>query len=257
RESDAVPILLYFHGGAFLEGVTKRHWLLIEKLAQVWGGAMVFPDYPLAPEHGCRDIQKFALALYHDVLERYSASRVVLMGDSAGGGLALSMALELRDRGERLPDALILYSPWLDLTMNNSQLAELEAVDAILSVQGLRAAAAYYAQGAPLDEYHISPLYGSFHNLCPTALFTGTDDLLYADAVRFKERFVQAERRAAARAERPCNEPVKCGTEQTYPDLFFYEYPGMFHDWMLVPLLPEASDVIKKTITFCAQRIEY
>lgn len=264
EDNHAVPVLLYFHGGAFLEGITKRHWLLINELVQACNGTIVFPDYPLASEHGYHAIQDFALALYQSVSERFSASRVILLGDSAGGGLALSIALQLRNQGAQLPQALVLYSPWLDLTMNNPQLAELEKFDEILSVQGLKAAAVYYAQGTLLDDWRISPIYGSFHNLCPIALFTGTHDLLYADAVRFKEHLVAAERDAQPRAEpingergaQPRAEPIDqksapLAVWQTYPDLYYYEYPGMFHDWMLVPSLLEAQDVIAKTIAFC------
>ena len=250
-DSSTAPVLLYFHGGAFLEGVTKRHWLFLNKLAQAWSGTIVFPDYPLAPEHGYRDIQNFALALCHNVVAQYPNSNIIVMGDSAGGGLALSIALQLREQGAKLPQALVLYSPWLDLSMNNPQLAELERVDEILSVQGLKAAAAYYAQGAPLNDWLLSPLYGSFHNLCPIVLFTGTHDLLYADAVRFKERFRETAYNTQPQTEAISGEHSQHGTEQTYSNLLFYEYRDMFHDWMLVPALPEAHDVITKTIAFC------
>lgn len=244
------PIVLYFHGGAFLEGITKRHWSFINALTQAWDGTIVFPDYPLAPEHGYRTIQDFAMALYQDVLGWHPHSSVVLMGDSAGGGLALSIALQLRAQGAKLPIALILYSPWLDLSMSNPQLTKLEALDELLTVRGLKAAAAFYAQGAPLDDCLISPINGSFHNLCPIALFIGTHDLLYADAVCFKERFVQEAQAARPLAEIGIQASDQHKVQQTYRDLVFYEYPTMFHDWMLVPALPEAQDVIAQTITF-------
>jgi monoterpene epsilon-lactone hydrolase len=107
--------VLYLHGGGYVGGVDRFHWLYVTRLARRLGVRVVLPAYPLAPEHTWRD----ALPPLVDLVEQVaiaSPQGVVLMGDSAGGGLALALAQQVARRPGPQPTSLVLVSPWLDLT---------------------------------------------------------------------------------------------------------------------------------------------
>ena len=145
------------------------------------------------------------------------------MGDSAGGGLAFGFAQQLKIEGRNQPDQLILFSPWLDVTMTNPDIKAIEKEDKILSVEGLREAARKYSGKTDLKEYRISPIYGCFTGLCSISVFTGTNDILNPDAQK-------------------CRQLMK-----DQPASFnWFEYPGMFHDWVIITRLKESRDVINK-----------
>ncbi len=88
-ESKSDLIILYFHGGAYMSNLLKEHWNLIEKLIIKTDAALVVPDYPLAPEAGCKEAYDFIEHLFTGLITDYPARRIIFMGDSAGGGLAL------------------------------------------------------------------------------------------------------------------------------------------------------------------------
>ena len=111
-----------------------------------------------------------------------SAGRWILSGDSAGGGLALAVAQQLRDRGDDGPAGLLLTSPWTDLTLSDPQIPAQEPRDVILTRDALRRSALLYADGYALDDPRISPRYGEFHGLPPVHLIGAGDDILLSDA---------------------------------------------------------------------------
>jgi acetyl esterase/lipase len=132
------------------------------------------------------------------------------MGDSAGGGFALALAQELSTGPLRLPQRLILLSPWLDLGMTNPDIALMEATDPLLSVEALRMSGKRWSGETQSTDWHLSPLFGPIDNLPPVILFTGTADVLNPDAKKFRDRFA--------------------GRENA---IDYREYPGMMHVWML------------------------
>ncbi len=142
------------------------------------------------------------------------------MGDSAGGGLSLALVQHMREEGSEQPAHLILLSPWLDVTLTNPAIQEVEALDVVLGVQGLRDAGEMYAGETGTTHYHVSPIYGSVKDLAPITLFIGTHDVLVADCRKLK---------AQAAAE---------GVEIDY-----HEYDEMMHVWMMLPA-PEAEQAM-------------
>ena len=134
-------VILYFHGGAYMANITGAHWTLAAKLAGETGAAVYVPDYPLVPRSVWKDTWSFSETLYRELAAKHAGARMVLMGDSAGGGLALALAERLRDSGEGAPAEVILFSPWLDLGSDNPERAVLDPLDLILSLEGLRSAA--------------------------------------------------------------------------------------------------------------------
>jgi acetyl esterase/lipase len=221
KEHPAGPVVLFLHGGAYVYNISRTHWAFLQSLLGRTSASFVVPDYPLAPAADAREAIAFLDTLYARLLAETDAAHVILMGDSAGGGLALAFAQHLRDEGRPLPRQIILLSPWLDITMTDPAIAAIEAHDRLLSARGLQLAGAAYAGTLAHDDYRVSPLHGDLHGLPPIALFTGTHDLLHADAIAFASRM-----------------------EQAGLPLNHFVYPAMIHDWVLVTQLKEAGHAI-------------
>ncbi len=223
KEGKSHVIIVYLHGGAYMANITKQHWNLIEKLIHKKNSTMVVPDYPLAPEASCKETYEFIGRLYAKLIAEHPKKSIILMGDSAGGGLALGFAQQLRNENKKQPHQLILFSPWLDVTMSDPDLPLLDKEDKILSIRGLRDAGQKYAGDLDLKDHRVSPIYGSLNGLCRISIFTGTKDILNADAKRCKKlmRDLQA-------------------------DLDYFEYPDMFHDWVIFTGLKESVHGINR-----------
>ena len=136
-ESNPDLVILYLHGGAYMGNLLTEHWRFIEKIAGKTGATIVVPDYPLTPEASCRETYDFIECLYEILINEYRDKRIIFIGDSAGGGLALGFIQQLRDENKKQPDQIIIFSPWLDLTMTNPLLERLDKKDNLLSISGL------------------------------------------------------------------------------------------------------------------------
>lgn len=216
-------IILYFHGGAYMSSLIKEHWRLIERLISKTGATIIVPDYPLAPEASFKETFDFIEGLFTRLTTDYPSKRIVFIGDSAGGGLAVGFTQQLRDKNKRQPDQIITFSPWLDVTMSNSLLERLEKEDNLLSIAGLKTAGQKYAANLDLKDFRVSPVYGDLTGMCRISLFTGTRDILNADAQKFKQLM-----------------------KDQKINFNYFEYPGMFHDWVIITSLKESLDVINK-----------
>ena len=217
RENASDLHICYFHGGAYVLGFSAFYWRFISRLVDRLHCTVIAPDYPLAPQYHVDDVFAMALPLYRELVASVGAANLTVMGDSAGGGLALALAQALRGEGIEQPAHLLLLSPWLDVTMTNPGIQEVDALDVVLGVQGLRDAGEMYAGETATTDYHVSPIYVSVKDLAPITLFIGTHDILVADCRKL---------RTQAEAE---------GVEIDY-----HEYEGMMHVWVLLPL-PEAD----------------
>lgn len=216
--------ILYFHGGAYVVNFTMPHWLYMGTLAERLNARVIAPDYPLAPEHHVKDVFDMIVPLYQKVLKDSGASNLTLMGDSAGGGMALALAQVLREKRIEQPAQIMLLSPWLDVTMSNPLISQVDKKDAILNVRGLIDSGKQYAGDLEPRDPRVSPLYGSMAGLAPVTVFIGTHDVLLPDCRRLK-----------IRAEAAGNK------------ISYYEYKGMLHDGMLYPI-PEAKDIRDKIV---------
>jgi len=221
--------VLYLHGGAYVSGapVYYRHftWRIAESLgANVW-----VLTYRLAPEHPFPAALEDALAGYVWLLENTPDDRkIVVMGDSAGAGLTLSLLLKLRDDGKTLPDAAVAMSPWTDLALTGPSLNSNAAADPMLNAADLRELARSYLGGADTRTPYASPLYGDTAGLPPVMIQVGSDEILRDDAVRMAEK-------------------LRAGNPRSRLEV----WPRMPHVWQLfVPLLPEASGAMAQIRTF-------
>lgn len=177
-------VVLYLHGGAYCVGSPATHRSLTARLALVTGLPVFSLDYRLAPEHrfpaGLDDAVAAFRALSAD------GHRVVLAGDSAGGGLALATALALRDGGSPGPAALVLLSPWVDVAMRDAPATEPPG-EAMLSVAWATTCAAHYrGDAASVDAPRVSPLFADLRGLPPTLIQAGTDELLHGQALQLE-----------------------------------------------------------------------
>jgi len=192
-QADTAPICLYLHGGAFVMGGLSSHRDLAAQLAQRAQIRLLMLDYRLAPEHPFPAALDDALAVYRALLAQgIPAQRLLLGGDSAGGNLALGTAQAIQARSLPLPAALVLFSPWLDLTDRSPSRLANAATDVMLSQPLLDEAAALYAPGLALDDVRLSPLFGPLAGLPPCLLIASRAEILIDDARRLQQQMLAA-----------------------------------------------------------------
>jgi epsilon-lactone hydrolase len=210
---------LHFHGGGYCVGsaLLVRTWAA--HLSAQAACRVVVPEYRLAPANPHPAALKDARDVMDAVLGETGPGAVVLSGDSAGGGLALSLVLAMRDGGEELPAGCILLSPWLDLSRDRRAVPGLVRRDVLLSPRWLEACATGYADPAEWADPSVSPLLAAHGGLPPLLIQAGSDDLLAPDAAGLA---------ASASA---------AGVDVTYT-----RWPRMWHNFALRPGLVAAAD---------------
>jgi len=217
--------ILYLHGGAYVFDLTKLHIRLVDSLASRLDSCIHIPNYPLAPEAKYHESYEKMLALYEKLIEGTPAEDMILMGDSAGGGFCLGLALLIKEKGLPQPGELILLSPWLDITMTNPLITkELKKKDKILSVDFLTKAGKLWVGEDDPRSYLVTPINGDLESLPPIAIFTGTDDLLYPDTQRLHEKLKSIGGKSELKV-----------------------YDKMLHDFPIFPI-PESVQVIEEII---------
>jgi acetyl esterase/lipase len=218
--------LYYVHGGGYMAPIDPFHVRYATRLADAIGARVVMPDYPLAPEHTWKDSHD---ALVDDAA-RWAASEggAVLAGDSAGGGLALAMALSMRDRGLAQASSLVLHAPWVDLTTSTPETFAADAIDPWLFIGKVQAYAAWWAGSVDeLGRPEVSPALGDLTGLPRALVLYGTRDLL-APGCRLLAR------RAA----------------EAGWDLTAIEEPDLIHVYGLLPLVPEGARALRQVKDF-------
>lgn len=174
----------YLHGGSYTFEISPFHWRFIREVASEAPAHFRVPIYTLAPEASAAQTVPAMADLLEQMIDGYGTENVTLMGDSAGGGMALAVAQVLRDRGKQ-PNRIVLISPWLDVTLREPKAREIEPRDIMLSVDGLRYCGLKYAGELDPADPMVSPLFGKMHGLAPTDAFIGTFDIFHADVPPF------------------------------------------------------------------------
>lgn len=218
--------LLYLHGGGYIACSPLVYRPITAAFAR--SGFRVFaPDYRLAPEHVFPAALDDCRAAFLRLQEKDSRP-IFLAGDSAGGGLALALMLSLRDRGEPLPGACALFSPWTDLASTGASIEENESRCAMFTAASIRRGASFYLGGADPRDPLASPLYGKFEGLPPLLIHVGADETLRDDSIRVAEKA----RAAGVRVE------LKI-------------WPAVAHAWQLAPwFIPEARQSLDEAAAF-------
>lgn len=182
-------VFLLLHGGGYVSGSSRTHRRMAANLSRATHMRVLVPNYSLAPEHPFPAGVKDALRAYGWLLEQgLTADRVVVGGDSAGGGLALSMLLALREGGAALPRAAVLLAPWTDLTVSSPSYRRHRQFDPIITPEGLREAAAMYAGARDPSDPMVSPLFADLAGLPPLLIHAATDEAMVDDSRRLAER---------------------------------------------------------------------
>jgi phosphinothricin tripeptide acetyl hydrolase len=215
--------VLYLHGGGYSIGSPRSHRHLAAAIARAAGTVALVPDYRLAPEHPFPAALDDALGAYQWLLGRGIApGRIVVAGDSAGGGLTVALLLALRERALPRPAGGVCISPWVDLTCSGASYATKATVDPIVTREGVGTMAQAYAGSGDPKAPLLSPLYGDLRDLPPLLVQVGSDEVLLDDAVGLADR---------ARA---------AGVSVTLE-----EWPAMIHVWhWFLPMLAEAERAI-------------
>ena len=187
---DSKPIVLYIHGGAYFHNFSKQHWKAMAEWAEATGCGIVAPNYPLLYCYTARDAHPLMMQLYQQLVKQYPAKRIIIMGDSAGGGFTLALAQQVCSSDSLdLPSHLVLISPWVDVLGGDDAL---QGYDTFLNAEVLRKIGADWAGEMDPRDPMISPLYGDMHSLPPTDLFTGTWEVFYTDIVKTYDKMKDA-----------------------------------------------------------------
>jgi monoterpene epsilon-lactone hydrolase len=187
--SEPIGALLFFHGGGYCSGSLTSHRRFASEAGRAAGIRSLAVAYRLAPEHpfpaALEDALRAWLALRSSGIE---ARHIAVAGDSAGGGLSVALANELRDAGEDPPGCLWLVSPWTDLTMSGATLVSKDAEDPLLHKAYLEElAAAYVAGKIERRDPRVSVLFANLADLPPILIQVGSAETLLSDATRFAE----------------------------------------------------------------------
>lgn len=173
---------LYSHGGSWFREINSIHWNLIAKLAAATGTQFTVPIFPPVPAGTAATVIPAIADMAAELVAAVGAENVTLMGDSAGGTITLAVAMQLRDRGLPAAHRTILISPALDLAFTDPAIARIAPSDPWLAVAGLQAAAQLWRGALPIDNPLVSPIHGDLSGLAPITLFSGTRDIINADA---------------------------------------------------------------------------
>ncbi len=225
--------MLYFHGGGFVLPMFKEHWPLAAQLVQQAGVSITLPLYDVVPEASASGQDALADATFAALAAKHDPSRIVLCGDSAGGHMALSLAVRLAAAGGPQPGKLALFAPWLDVTMADPAIAAIEPHDIMLKIGTLRACGKMFAEDRDPASPECSPLFlppDALATLPPTRIWTGRHDLFIVDSRSFTGRLRDA------------------GV-----DAKLYEYEACPHVFMAITPTREAKDVFALMKEFLAQ----
>lgn len=186
-------VILYCHGGGYSTGSSLYARTLTSKLAASTSMDVLCFDYRLAPEHPYPAATEDAMQVWNYLmLLGYGARDIILAGDSAGGNLALSLTLKLKEEGRLLPRGLILMSPWTDLTSSGKSYVSKAGIDPVLNSSYLEEMIRNYAEGQELTEPLISPLFGDYKGFPPTYIQVGSNEILLDDSVLLYKKLLKA-----------------------------------------------------------------
>lgn len=222
-------VILYLHGGGYVMGSINTHRAMIARISRAAQARALAIDYRLAPEHPFPAAVEDATAAYRWLLAQgYHPGRIVLAGDSAGGGLVLAALIALRDAGAPMPAAAVPISPWTDMEGTGDSVKTKAARDPMVQQDGLLSMAKMYVGQADPKNPLLSPLYADFRGLPPLLIQVGEAEVLLDDSTRVAERAKAA--------------GVKVDLEV---------WDDMFHVWhVFAKLLPEAQQAIDRVGQF-------
>jgi len=226
--------IFYTHGGGYVTGNCVDHRMHVAKFVQATGVSALLYDYRLAPEHPFPAGMQDTLAAYRWLLDQgVLPANIIVVGESAGGGLCLASLLAIRDQGLPLPAAGVALSPWIDLTCTSDSYKRNARRD-VSTLGSWDVWSSYYIGSNDPCHPWISPIYGDLHGLPTILIEVGDDEIMLDDSVRFAEK---------ARA--------------SGVDIHLHIWEGMVHCFpLLAPMFPEATEAWNETIEFIQNQLD-
>ena len=211
-------VIFYLHGGGYVLGCMKIHYEFLNKVVEELNVQILMPDYPLSPQYTYQKTVAVVERAYLNLIEQYPDHDVVFMGDSAGGGLAIGLYHKLRQDHQPLPKKIIAISPCLDVALNNPEiLAYLKTEPILKDLQGMQKIGQIYGEGNMTHPW-VSPYYGDFTDIDNLSVFIGTNDILYPDCERLRQKMLEQNSSAN-----------------------FFVYENMCHCWMIYNSFEESQ----------------
>lgn len=175
-------VIFYLHGGSYIAGFGKEHWHSFNSICHDLNAVIIAPDYPQAPKNTYIDVFNMIEPLYLDIIKKVDKQKMIVMGDSAGGGMALALMEKIaKENKELLPNKIMLISPWLDVSLENPAIEEVIKKDKVLNKPLLKIAGEMYIGKNNENNALTSPVKGSLKDLKNITIFTGTYDILNPD----------------------------------------------------------------------------
>lgn len=228
--SESNDIIFYCHGGGYMTGSCLYARGITTKLSKYTSCNVFCFDYRLTPEHPYPAAVQDALVAWNYILSKgYQPNNIIIAGDSAGGNLALTLTMHLRDSHYSLPKCLILFSPWTDLTASGDSFNTKAELDPVLNTAYITRVTKYYLNGQNPTSPYISPLFGSFTSFPPVYIHVGENEILQDDSTRLYKILL---------------------FNNVYAKLDIYS--GMWHVFQLAPI-KQAKESIIKTAQFITE----
>ena len=220
-DKNAKRVIVFIHGGAFINEINYQHHLFCLAISKKLDAYVIAPVYPLAPKHSCDETFGLMDDLYESLISKMGKDQTIsLIGDSAGGGFALSFCQHLKAMDFPQPDNIVVYSPWVDIALSNPPYDN--DSDPILGEIGLREIGKSWAGDLDTQDYRVSPLFGDNSGLPRTLIFAGDNEIFYKDILKYHEKL-----------------------KEDGVDARLIVSEGMFHIYPLFPS-PEAWDAFKE-----------
>lgn len=189
EEKKSEKLILYFHGGSYVAEASKKHWEFLKQMVIDTGCTVIMPDYPLTPKYTYVDVFNMIEPLYKEILENVEAKNLIVMGDSAGGGMALGLMEKISAQNKNyIPSEIVLLSPWLDTRLTNPKIEEFQKRDTVLNKETLKIAGVAYSGKNGKNSYLVNPIDGDISKLENITIFVGTDDILTPDSYLLQEK---------------------------------------------------------------------
>lgn len=192
EEAENDGILIYLHGGAYLNPPASQHWGFWDKLSREADIMIIAPVYLKCTNYTAEESHAAMMDFYLNTVKKYEGKKIYIGGDSSGGGFALSLAQQLRDYDDvPQPEEIILICPWVDVTMTNPDIEDYVEIDAMLGNLCCADIITELWRGdKELTDPMISPLFGTFEDLGSITIFIGTREVLYPDTILLYEKAV-------------------------------------------------------------------
>lgn len=228
-------VVLYFHGGGFVVGSVKTRRVFTGYLASKLGYNVVAPEYRLAPEYPFPAAPEDCFAVYKELIKIYAASRIVLLGESAGGNLVLSVLLKIKQAGLPMPAAALCIAPCVQFDQVFPSYIENQESEAMVDNLSAEVFDTYLCSNEEkvVRNPLAAPYYGNFSGCSPICLWVSESEVLRDDSLMFFEKLKAA--------GNPCR-------------LYFRR--GMIHTWLIIPYIPEAKKDLKTIKSCLDQAIE-